>query len=482
LPALALEALHRDGSGREDLALAVFDDADGIRKVLLANSAAMLAGIRPGFSVNAALALLPTLELEQRDVACERRTLLSLAGWAEQFTSFVTIAAPTILLLELAGSVRLFAGLQALRQAVSAGLGEQGFSASLAIAPTPLAATWLAKAKRRSCVQNTANLTSTLSALPITCLDWPVSVYESLYGMGLSRVGDCLRLPRQGFAKRFGVSRLLELDRAVGRLPDPRVSYRTPERFVADYELEHELGDSDLILNVCRTLLQQLEQFLLTRQLAVQRIRFSFFHLQHPATSLSLGCVQADRAAEHWCELLRIRFERLPLPAPAIAIRLRAGKGQAISVSTDVLPFNKKDQQHQGLSIAHLIERLGARIGGERVHGVSTVAEHRPHYAWRPELILDRLSQCEAKPCLEKVRRPLWMLTEPQALLIHDGRPVYQGVLTLGEGPERLETGWWDEAGIARDYFVATNPKGARFWIYRNRTKTKGWYLHGIFG
>ena len=108
LPALALEALHRDNEG---IARAVFDDQDGIPKVLLASDAAKAAGVRAGFSVNAALALLPTLELEQRDLQCERRTLLSLAGWAEQFTSFVVIEAPGVLLLELAGSVRLFDGL-----------------------------------------------------------------------------------------------------------------------------------------------------------------------------------------------------------------------------------------------------------------------------------------------------------------------------------------------------------------------------------
>ena len=87
--------------------------------------------------------------------------------------------------------------------------------------------------------------------MPLTCLGWPLPVYESLYGMGISRVGDCLRLPRQGFAKRFGVSRLLELDRAVGRLPDPRVSYRTPEYFVADHDLEEELSNSDFVCADC---------------------------------------------------------------------------------------------------------------------------------------------------------------------------------------------------------------------------------------
>ncbi len=479
LSALPLESLHRDNTSA---ARAVFDEQDGMRKVLLANSEAQSAGIKPGFSVNAALALLPLLELEQRDLQCEQRSLLSLAGWAEQFTSFVAIEAPGVLLLELAGSVRLFTGLQELRQTISEGLGEQGFSAALAIAPTPLAATWLAKAGHRVCIQDTANLGSALGALPLTCLGWPAAVYESLYGMGISCIGDCLRLPRQGFAKRFGAGRLLELDRAMGRLADPRVSYRTPERFVTDCELEEELSDSELILNSCRVLLQKLEQFLLTRQLAVQRIKLSFFHLQHPATSLPLGCVQPDRAVEHWFELLRIRFERLLLPAPVIAIRLRAGQGQPASADTGILQFNKKDKQRQSLSIAHLIERLGARIGAGLVHGVSTVAEHRPHYAWRPESVLNCLSQCEAAPAERNARRPLWMLTQPEPLAVRDGHPLYQGVLVLEDGPERLETGWWDEDGIARDYFIATNPGGARLWVYRNRGKDTGWYLHGIFG
>jgi protein ImuB len=117
---LPLESLRRDNTSfartgfdnlndirGEDVAWAVFDEQDGIRKVLLANREAESAGIRPGFSVNAALALLPALELEQRDLQCEQRTLLSLACWAEQFTSFVAIEAPTVLLLELAAADNL---------------------------------------------------------------------------------------------------------------------------------------------------------------------------------------------------------------------------------------------------------------------------------------------------------------------------------------------------------------------------------------
>lgn len=424
---------------------------------------------------------LPALALEQCDVRCKQRSLLSLAGWAEKFTSFVAVEEPAVLLLELAGSLRLFNGLQELRQRISTELGEQGFSAALAIAPTPLAATWLAKSGHRVCVQDMSNLIGALSALPLTCLGWPAPVYESLRGMGISCIGDCLRLPRQGFAKRFGACRLLELDRAVGRLPDPRVSHRTPERFSVNCELTEELSDSDLILHVCQPLLQKLERFLLLRQLAVQRLRFSFFHLQHVTTFVSLGCVQPDRAVTHWFDLLRIRFERVLLPAPVIAIRLHAEQGQAMSADTEVLPFTAQDRRRPKLSIEHLIERLGARFGAASVHGVAMVAEHRPQYAWRPELLLERSPQRQMAPTYGSVTRPLWMLSRPEPLSIRADKPVYRGVLLLEDGPERIETGWWDADGIARDYFVAVNPKGARFWVYRNRSKENGWYLHGIF-
>jgi hypothetical protein len=152
--------------------------------------------------------------------------------------------------------------------------------------------------------------------------------------MGITHVGDCLRLPREGFARRFGVARLLELDRALGRLPDPRQSFRAIERFCSEYELPEEESASDLLLNVCQELLIELERFLLIRQLSVQRVLFSFFHLREPATHLTLGSMQAGRSIEHWFDLLKIKFEALSLPAPVIAIRLLGGRSQALTART----------------------------------------------------------------------------------------------------------------------------------------------------
>ena len=478
LPSLPLEA-----SGPSRAARAVVEEQQGIHRVLLACPQAAAAGVMPGQSANAALALLPTLAIEERSELREQQAIEALATWLEQFTSVVCIAGRDILLLEIAGSLRLYGGLPSLRQQVAAGLGEQGFAADLAIAPTPLAATWLARAGRRACIRDAANIATALRTLPLACLGWPAASCEAIAGMGVATVGDCLRLPREGFARRFGSQRLIELDRALGRLPDPRMSWRAPERFCADYEMTEEQSDREILLAICHELLASLERFLLTRQLGTQRLLLSFFHLRAPATQLPLGCATSERLAAHWFELLKLRFERVTLPEPVIAIRLYGGRNQALHAESGRLAFHGKPAgQRLCHSVTQLAERLSARIGNQLVHGVTTVAEHRPHHAWSLRSLLGEKANAPLAMIGRNLKRPLWMLPEPVLLPLEQAYPLHQGPLRLLEGPERLETGWWDEDGIARDYYMAMNPGGMRLWVYQIRNRTAAWYLHGFFG
>ena len=51
--------------------------------------------------------------------------------------------------------------------------------------------------------------------------------------------------------------------------------------------------------------------------------------------------------------------------------------------------------------------------------------------------------------------------------------------LALVYGPERIEDGWWDKPA-SRDYFVAQNAQGQRFWLFFERRQQR-WFLQGIF-
>jgi protein ImuB len=478
LPQLPLEA-----SGPGAGARIVVEEQQGIHRVLLACGKAAAAGIVPGQSANAALALLPALDIRERSALAEQQALEHLAGWLEQFSSVICLAGPDTLLVEIAGSLRLYGGLLTLRQQIAIGLEQQGFTASLAIAPTPLAATWLARAGHRSCIREPSNMATALRGLPVSCLNWPAATCEALLAMGIRTIGDCLRLPREGFARRFGPQRLLELDRGLGRLPDPRTSWRAPEQFCADHEMTEEQSDREMLLAICRELLEAHERFLLARQLGVQDIRFSFFHLRSPATQLHLGCVEAERRSDRWLELLCLQFEKLILPEPVIAVRLQGGRTQALHTESGRLVFRGKTAGRSiRFSVAQLAERLVARIGGQSVAGVTTVAEHRPQLAWRPRNLLAEKTTATVTTAGQRLQRPLWMLPEPARLSVEQGYPLHQGPLRILDGPERLETGWWDEDSIARDYYTAINPRGMRLWVFRNRNHDAGWYLHGFFG
>jgi len=73
------------------------------------------------------------------------------------------------------------------------------------------------------------------------------------------------------------------------------------------------------------------------------------------------------------------------------------------------------------------------------------------------------------------------LLRRPQRLIVGEGVPRLQGELEMRAGPERIETGWWDGSEVRRDYYVAANARGERFWIYREHRDPGAWYLHGVF-
>jgi protein ImuB len=122
---------------------------------------------------------------------------------------------------------------------------------------------------------------------------------------------------------------------------------------------------------------------------------------------------------------------------------------------------------------SQLVERLRARLGEEAVYGVCLIAEHRPEAAWRRvhELRLTGAPQVLEGMIDQGMPRPVWLLNEPLPLT----KPQ------LLQGPERIESGWWDGKGVARDYYVACpQPQGIRLWVFQER-QSKRWYVHGVF-
>ncbi len=468
-PRLPLDALlPGTGQGR---AAAVTATDDPRRSIVACNERAARQGVAPGMSLNAALALVPGLRVEERRLPAEAALLDRLGRWALQFTPVVSLEPPSAVLAEVRGSLDLFGGVMALWRRALAGLSASGLQASLALAPTPRAALWLARADLAMTVTRADAMPGIAARLPLACLQWPQDTMATLQGLGIRNVADLLRLPRSGFAARFGPRLLDELDEGLGRRPMPRRRPVVPERFDERLELPAATELTAGLQPALEYLLGHLDAFLRARASGVGTLRVDLLHRGQAPTRLWVTLTRMAGDAEHLRELLRERLAQCRPAAPVEALRLRSGV---------LLPLTLRDAGlfERGRSAdpeatARLLDRLRARLGHQAVFGVSPVPEHRPERAWRVAEPGGTAPVPLPWPA-SRPARPLWMLSEPQPL---DG---WEGALVTG--PERIETGWWDGHDVRRDYYVALSRAGVRLWIFRERPPGQGWFLHGVFG
>jgi protein ImuB len=50
----------------------------------------------------------------------------------------------------------------------------------------------------------------------------------------------------------------------------------------------------------------------------------------------------------------------------------------------------------------------------------------------------------------------------------------------LLRGPERIESGWWDQGDVRRDYYLARTGEGTQVWVFHDRRGGQ-WYLQGLW-
>ena len=416
--------------------------------------------------------------------------LAHLAEIAGGFTSRVSLEPPDAVLLEVRGSFRLFGGARGLCRQLLDRCSAAGYALHWSLAPTPLAALVLARAGQGTIVLARDRLVGLLAPLPLALLRWPDEALERLDSVGVRTLGAALRLPRAGFARRFGPKLLLTLDQLTGAAPELRRPVVRRERFRAQVEPAFELQTVALVLQHLEPLLDELERFLRTRQCGIDWLKLRLQHRKHPPTRLDLRLATAELQARHFAELLSLQLSRITLPAPVLRCELRSGVLQAFVAQSESVWRPGEHGGGAGRESPALIERLCARLGSDAVYGLCLVPEHRPERAFgiaEPSAASLRNPTTRhtprghapignASPAWWVARRPLWLLREPEVLI-----DAPQG-LQLLEGPERIETGWWDGREVARDYYVARDGSGAEIWVYREMLPPHAWYLHGVFG
>ena len=485
-------------------------------RVTQVDARAAALGIQPGVKRATALSLASDLVLGEANAARDALALQAAAFAALAFTPMVCLEATDssgspapVVLLEVQASLRCFGGFRPLLLQLLQTLQPFGHHCQFASAPTALGAALLAR--WRDDLVHGAHSTD-LVALRRLLDDAPVWLlgpgrehWEALQGMGLKQLSDLRHLPRAGLARRFGPALLADLDRARGDAPDPRDPVVLPLEFEQRIELFTRIDNAEQLMAGARVLIARL---LAWARACHARVAGFTLRMHHEArhgdvghSELAIGLAQPSADAAHLQSLLSERLARTPLVAPALELSLRCDALVQTGPPNAEL-FATRSTECEGLT--QLVERLQARLGAEGVQRLTLLADHRPERAmeWQPaEAALHakdkqvaplRSARATATPsdphAANAPTRPLWLLREPQPLPEQASSPCLDGApLQLLAGPERIETGWWDGALAARDYFIARADDGALVWIYRARLPIEsasdgsGWFLQGRF-
>jgi protein ImuB len=481
-PSLPLDVFERAWRADEETRPFVVASSGHNPHVTAANARAHEAGIRAGQSISGALALVPGLVLRERDIALESAALAQVATIALAFTPMVALAPPAAIVTDIGGSLRLFGGLAALVGRLRDGVQQHGFALRVGLAPTPAAALALARAGGKP-VHEVGALPHALGPLALLHFDLDANVRTTLAAAGVATFGEACTLPRDGLARRFGPDTVATLDRALGRIADPRVPYVPPPQFEAKLELPTPVHDIGALAFAVNRLVQDLAGWLLARGLGVVRLSLTLLHERalmrghdSPATATSFALGSPARAPVHLTGVLRERLARLVLPAPVEAIVLASEETAPLAGRTrGLLPGSEADA-----AVVPLGDRLRARLGDRAVRQVLPHAEHRPERALRDHAADRALHLRTPASPLPAAPRPVWLLAEPLPLgSVPEGRPWI-----LRDGPERIESGWWDGEDVRRDYFVAETPEGDIVWIFRDHrygTADGEWFVQGLF-
>ena len=498
-PALAVDLWRRRegaSSAPDDRLLVLRTDGPHGPAIHAASDAALAAGMRPGGRVVDAQAAHPGLLVHPADPEGDRAALERMAGWARRWCPWTAPEGSDGIVMDLTGSDHLHGGPAAARRDLEERFGALGLRARAALAPTRGAAWALARyGEDTRLVLTDDALAAALAPLPARALRIDAEDARLLDRLGLRTVGALAALPRAALQRRFpardGVSLLLQLDRALGRLPEPVEPVGAPTRFIARVRLAEPVFDAMPHLpGLARDLSAALDR----EGRGARLLLLTIYRVEGDWRSEEAGVAAATRDPDHMARLLGGRLERIDPGFGFDLIVLEALRTEAVAARQSRLDGRRDPDR----DIAALIDRLSTHLGPGAVTWTDLRQTHRPERVERPRPALSGPPQ-PVPPRALRPERPIRLFDAPEELRVlyamPDGPPLrfsWRRVafrVVRREGPERIAPEWWrDRPGTRlRDYWKVEVEDGRRLWLFREGLHGDGrgddprWFLHGLF-
>lgn len=477
---------------------------------------AQALGLQPGMAVTQARAQVRGLDIRPADPASDLAALRRLAILAARRWSPVTaLSGSDGLFLDITGTTHLFGGEAAMARRIVRVLKRAGFTARIAIADTAAAAWALtrhAEAHVTLCPPN--GQADALARLPVTALRIDDAAVELLKRLGVEHIGQLAAMPRAPLVRRFGARTVVQLDRALGDMPEPLDPVIPPEAIVARQRFAEPVATAEAIEHWLSILVPRLTTALEAGGLGVRALECIADRVDSVPQRIRIGLARPSRDPAHLLRLLKRRIEDVEPGYGIDAIALHVRRAAPLGPE----PVVERLDEEAAPDIATLVDTLATRIGLKRMWRMRAVESDVPERAATRMAVLDPPERGRARPKIDDVGQldrspafypwhPEWpkparLLRRPERLdhviaELPDHAPrrfTWRGQphrVVCADGPERVYGEWWKRAAEAdqvRDYFRVEDETGRRYWLFRrgdgehSATGDLSWYLHGVFG
>jgi len=477
--------------------LVIIDAIKNAQRIVALQNDRRLAGIMIDQTLSDARAINPNLECVQHDKNADMKLLKQISRWCERYTPLVALSGDDGLFLDITGCAHLLGGEENLLEDLSARLKAQGFGIHLAIADTPGAAWALAHYKPHT-IASPSSHKALLEPLPLKALRLPREKIIELVRVGFKTTGCLMDLPRAPIVARFGTDVLQRLDQAMGNEDEvlsplqPVAELIHEKRFPEPIAYEDDIKAT--ILHLAKNICQRLEK----HRRGMRQCELLLFRADGEVVSLK---VEASSPLRDPQRIRSLFDERLA----SLHDEWDAGFGfdiiQLLILRTDRLDASQQDMVAQDQSrevITHLIDRLSARLGSDRVQVYRALDTHIPERTFSLAPAIYHQAQSVLKQQSDTTTRPVILFDRPELAEVMaevpEGPPIrfrwrkVQYQVNCSEGPERIACEWWKDGRPAhtRDYFRIETMEGYRLWLFRHglyerETNIPKWYVHGMF-
>jgi protein ImuB len=477
--------------------IAVLDGPSNLLRVVALNDAALNVGVKVGMTklqVETSHGIL----IRKRSTASEDSAQAALRQCANAFSPRIESTWPGTVILDLAGTERLFGSLERMSCKVAVFARQIGFHLRIAIASNPDTALYGAQGFEGITIIPAGDEANRLAPLNIRLLPATPEMLEVLDGWGIHTFRSLAALPPIALVERLGQEGLRLQELAQGRISRPLLPVEPDPDFVESHEFDDPVETLESLAFVLNRLFQQICTRLIAHSRATNELRLTL--------DLEVRQIQNGQEKEQYRHewklpvptqdknvlftLVRLDLERHTFSAPIKRVTIEAISAKPRIAQGNL--FAPPSPEAEKLEIT--LSRIRGVVGSNDAEGIHCVGSpaildtHRPNaFTVRPfSSVSATQSVLAVVPTIAlRVFRPVLEtsveLTGETPHFVRLWKKLRR--VLAASGPWCSSGNWWDSTVWSReewDVALKTFEGISYYRIYLDRLK-KQWFVAGVF-